>query len=83
MSDKDVEMIDAVAGDYSEMIGYGRKFKNASFSVRFRSLPGVLYGRLYFTFLRMMDALPYSMRMFLFRKVIARSFAYWKESTNK
>ena len=80
MNEKNVEMIDAVTGPYAEGLGYERKYKSASLGVRCRSLPGLLYGRLYFSFLAIVHALPYALRMFFFRKIISRSFRYWRES---
>lgn len=80
MSEDDVRMTDHVVGDAAEQFGYDRKFNNNSLALELRSLPGRIYGRLYFTFLDIMNALPYSWRMFLFRKFIAKKFRFWKES---
>lgn len=80
MKEADVRIIDSIAGDLAKAKGYEVKHKNSSLLTLFRALPGITYGRLYFTFLGMMNALPYSWRMLLFRKLIAKQFGFWKEN---
>lgn len=79
MREKDVRMTDTVAGGFSEQLGYERQYA-ASWRSMLKALPGMAYGRLYFTFLNMLYSLPYSVRMMIFRKFISKSFKFWKES---
>lgn len=80
MSEADVMMVDAVAGKLAEQLGYQRKYASANLSATFKKFPGVLYGRLYFTFLSAMHSLPYPLRKLLFKRVIMKNFRFWKEN---
>jgi hypothetical protein len=79
MREKDVMIIDAVAGELMERFRYERKYALVPASVWLKAFPGRLYGRLYFSFLNTVYALPYSLRMLLFKKLIMKIFGFWKQ----
>jgi hypothetical protein len=78
-----IKVADAVVGSDAEKFGYERRYRHTTMAVRLRVLPGIVYGRLYFVFLDFIDTLPYSMRMFIFKKITSKIFGFWRDRAEK
>lgn len=63
LSDKEVEMLETVIGEYSELSGYERIYKTKSAGMRFKALPGILYGKASYLFADFLDLLPFRLRI--------------------
>jgi len=78
MKEKDIKTADAVIGKYSEMLGYERKYKKASFWTLIRILPGMTYGRLSYVFGFFVDLLPFRTRMAIVNRGSVLAWTYWR-----
>lgn len=74
----DVKIADSIVGHAAEDNGYDREYKGFNFLLWLYSLPGIVYGRLYFTWGFMINALPYAVKMWLIHTMAALFKPYWK-----
>lgn len=63
LSDKEVEMLETVIGEYAELNGYQRVYKNKKTAMRLKALPGILYGKASYLFADFLDILPFKARV--------------------
>lgn len=66
-------------------LGYGPEEMSSTgvMLLSLKHLPSIVYGYLYFPFLKAFNAFPFAIRQFVFRKVIASRFQFWKEAAEK
>jgi hypothetical protein len=63
MQEKQVKKADFIAGTMAEKYGYERKFKNKNLLLLLTTLPGCIYGRLYFYYNSMVNILPFGLKL--------------------
>ncbi len=80
LSEKEVSIIHAITGDFGQTLGYNPEGKKAGVGTMLSCVFGLLYGRLYFPFLKFMDALPLGWRFAFFKRFIAPNFKFWQEA---
>jgi hypothetical protein len=78
---KQIKICETVAGKYGEKFGYEKSLSQNSISLLSVFL-GVLYGRYYIIFIKLMYSLPINIRMFINQKVIYKHSTFWKEIKN-
>jgi hypothetical protein len=83
MSTFEIKVADAVAGSSAEANGYKRMYQKFNPVIWLYALPGVIYGRLYFTWGRLINILPWSIKMRLIHGMAAVFNPYWKRYTVK
>jgi hypothetical protein len=83
MTVKEIRKADLVVGKAAEEFGYERQFKNGNPFLYIKCLPGIFYGRLYFVWGDMVNALPHWMRMSIIHVLAAIYRPYWKRYDKK
>lgn len=78
MKPLDIRIADQVAGASAEANGYERKYTKFNIWLWFFTLPGILYGRLYFCWGAFVDLLPWKIKMTLIHGMAAIFKPYWK-----
>ena len=75
---KQIRVCQTVAGRYGEKFGYDKiGVKDSHLLVR--PFQGVLFGRAYIPFIKLMYSMPFGWRKYFQKKFIEPSFSYWKE----
>ncbi len=77
---KEVEMLETVIGEYAELNGYQRAYKNKRTAMRFKALPGILYGKASYLFADFLDLLPFRIRVKVKQAGSLMAFVYNKLS---
>jgi len=77
LTKKQIKICEAVAGKYGEQFGYQKTTTYSSFPFF-----GILYGKLYISFIKTMYSLPINIRTFINYKIIYRNSTFWKEAIN-
>jgi hypothetical protein len=83
MREGDVRKADAIVGKAAEMFGYKRKYKKTNPFIYFLCLPGIIYGRTYFLFDDLINALPYKIKIRVFHFLAKLFKPYWKRYSFK
>ncbi len=78
LTERQIKTADAVAGKFAENYGYIRMFKKQNFLFRLSCLPGMIYGRLLYTFMAVVHSLPLNLQMKIMA-LLAKIFRHdWK-----
>ncbi len=75
-----IELIEAICQPVMETLGYAPGHRQSSFnrlSHKAAHFPGILYGHFYFGFIKGLQALPFSLKLFLLKKLIYPRFTFW------
>lgn len=83
LSERKIRIAEAVAGAYGEKLGYKRTFQKEKFWFVLFTLPGIAYGRLFFTWVAFVNFLPYKMRMAIVYLLAMVFKPYWKRYEKK
>jgi len=54
---------DLIAGKFAERYGYEQKYKKRNLLLLLRTLPGRIYGRLYYTYSWLIDIMPFNVKL--------------------
>lgn len=68
LSEKEIKLSDYTVGKLAGEAGYERKYDKASFSVRLKAFPGILLAYLLSFFTKIVDLLPYKLRINILNK---------------
>lgn len=77
LTKKEIQLCESICGDFGNKYGYQVTESKIS------TLPylwSIFYGWMYIPFIKLMYSLPLSLRNWINRKIIYRSFKYWKEA---
>jgi len=83
LTEKQIRIAEAVSGDYAERFGYKKTFHDAHFWLNLGVIPGVIYGRLFFTWGAFINILPYKMKMGVIYFFALLFKPYWKRYEKK
>lgn len=78
LSADQIKDCEAVAGNYGEMFGYKKKY-TVNYPITIKIYLGVLYGKLYISFVKAMYNTPLKLRGFINKKIIFKNSPFWKE----
>lgn len=81
MNEDERKLVEQYTADVASSLGYETEIKD--YSVSPRHYLRILYAHGLFVYIDLMMKLPYGIRKFLFRKLISRTFTFWKESAKK
>jgi hypothetical protein len=79
LTKKQIEICEAIAGNYGAKFGYRKTLNYNPFTI-ISVLFGITYGRLYILFIKIMYALPLDFRVFINHKIIYKNATFWKEA---
>jgi hypothetical protein len=83
MTPRQIRICDNVVGSYAEETGYERMYKPRNFFIYTLCLPGMLYGRLLFFFMKIIHKMPLSIQMAIVN-LLAGIFKHdWKRFSKK
>ncbi|HKK09278.1 MAG TPA: sulfotransferase [Bacteroidales bacterium] len=80
LSAKEVKMLETVIGEYAELSGYERIYRNKKADMRLKALPGILYGKASYLFADFLDLLPFRIRVKVKQAGSLMAFVYHKLS---
>jgi hypothetical protein len=83
LTEKQIRVIEYLDGKPADTADYKPTVAPANVWVKLGTIPGKIYGRLLFTYLNLLFALPFSWRLFIFRKFIMPRFQFWKEGKER
>jgi len=63
MQERDIKIADMIVGKYAEEAGYERKYKKMDILLYMKLLPGIIYEHSVYSFKRMIDKLPYKIKI--------------------
>jgi len=76
-----IKICEMVAGNYGKKFGYKKMYKTNYFIVPW-VIFGIIYGKSYIPFIRLMYALPLNIKFFINQKIIFKLSSFWKEYIN-
>ena len=79
LSKSQIRLLDTICGEQGKQLGYEPEYPKNVLSWVF-SIPGQLYGKAYFSFLKWIYSLPIGLRAWVFKKLIYPNFAFWQEN---
>lgn len=78
ITDQQRNTIDQYTARLASRLGYERESTVSKTS--FKHLASLAYGHGLFVYLRFFNLLPFSMRRFIFNRIVSRKFRFWRES---
>lgn len=79
LTEKEIKICEAVAGDYGNQFGY-QKTHSPDIPITIELFLGILYGKLYIVFIKMMYSLPINIRVIINEKIIYKNSTFWKDA---
>lgn len=79
LDERQVRVADFVAGEYAEMAGYRRRYRDVGPQTALRALPGILLARANYLARGVVDRLPWQLRQQVLIRVTARIEALWRK----
>jgi hypothetical protein len=79
LSPQKIKIADSICGEYGKKYDYKKKYKKANALIILISFPGKVYGRLYFIWIKMLNRLPYRIKIKIFHALANIFRHYWKK----
>jgi hypothetical protein len=76
LSEREIRIAESVAGRWTEVYGYERRYRKPGLNARLYSIPWLIYGRVLYASFIIVDLLPFSMKIVLKNngKILPRLF---------
>ncbi len=73
-----LKIAESICGDYAKKYDYQKKYNKTNLSIKLISFPGKIYGRAYFVWIKMLNRLPYRIKIRVFHALATIFKHYWK-----